>query len=176
MELHTLKPPSGTRKTAKRVGRGNASGWGRTAAKGEKGQKARSGGKIPAWFQGGQLPLYRKIPKVGFRSRVRIKGLNVFNLVNLSDLESFSDGDTVNLETLRSVGLATSNKKRAGLKVLGRGEISKKLTVQANAISETAKKKIEAAGGKVEMVSASTEASDDKKTSSKKKAEEVKED
>ena len=153
MELHTLAPAKKSRKTARRIGRGNASGWGRTAAKGEKGQKARSGAPIPAWFEGGQMPLYRRIPKVGFSSRVRVRGFNVFNIVNLSQLEKlFNDGDTVSLETLQEVGLATSKRRRAGVKLLGHGDISKKLTVKVNSISDPAKGKIEAAGGTVELL------------------------
>jgi large subunit ribosomal protein L15 len=147
-----LGPNYGARKNRKRLGRGNASGTGRTSGKGEKGQKARTGGKIPAWFEGGSVPLYRKIPKLGFKSRKQILGINSYALVNVSDLNLFKDGDVVDLEALKARGVSESCKNRAGVKLLANGELTKKLTVKVNAASQEAVKKIEAAGGTIELV------------------------
>lgn len=147
-----LAPNFGARKNRKRLGRGNASGQGRTAGKGEKGQKARTGGKIPAWFEGGSVPLYRKIPKLGFKSRKQILGVNSYALINVSDLNLFDDGDVVDLQALRERGVHESCKNRAGVKLLANGDLTKKLTVKVNAASEEAVKKIEAAGGTIELV------------------------
>ncbi|MFV0528995.1 MAG: 50S ribosomal protein L15 [Lachnospiraceae bacterium] len=146
MELSNLQPAFGSKHSdAFRRGRGHASGNGKTAGKGHKGQKARSGAK-KAGFEGGQMPLYRRIPKRGFTNR------NTKDIVaiNVNVLDRFNDGDKVTIETLLQSG-AISNPKD-GVKILGNGEITKKLTVVANAVSETAKSKIEAAGGTVEVI------------------------
>ena len=147
MKLHELSPVPGSTKERKRIGRGPASGQGKTAGKGHKGQKARAGRGMRAGFEGGQMPLQRRIPKRGF--------VNIFAkeiaIVNLSAIdEKFADGAVVDVEALISTGLV--KKELDGVKVLGNGEISKKLTVKANAFSESAKAKIEAAGGKAEVI------------------------
>ncbi len=147
MKLHELSPVPGSTKERKRIGRGPASGQGKTAGKGHKGQKARAGRGMQIGFEGGQMPLQRRIPKRGFNNIFRKE----FAIVNLASLEKvFNDGDTVTIEALIANGLV--KKTLDGVKVLGNGEISKKLTVQVNAYSETAKSKIEAAGGKAEVV------------------------
>ncbi len=152
LELFNLGLCKGERKTAKRRGRGNASGSGKTAGRGHKGLLARSGGKVRAGFEGGQMPLYRRIPKVGFRSRKKRLGINQFAIVNLGQLEKFEDGATVDVESLAKIGIKTGARQRAGIKVLGFGSLTKKLTVKVNSISASAQNKIEAAGGTVEIV------------------------
>lgn len=152
MNIATLKPRVGSRKKRHKLGRGNASGSGRTAGRGEKGQKARTGGKVRPGFEGGQMPLYRRLPKFGFKSRKQILGLNNFEIVNLKVLESFDNGAVVDHQALKDRGISMSASQRAGIKVLGFGELSKKLTVKVSAISASAKKKIEALGGTVELV------------------------
>ena len=147
MKLHELSPAPGSTSERKRIGRGPASGQGKTAGKGHKGQKARAGRGMRAGFEGGQMPLQRRIPKRGF--------VNIFAkeiaIVNLSAIdEKFEDGAVVDVEALIASGLV--KKALDGVKVLGNGEISKKLTVKANAFSESAKAKIEAAGGKAEVI------------------------
>ena len=147
MKLHELSPAPGSTSERKRIGRGPASGQGKTAGKGHKGQKARAGRGMRAGFEGGQMPLQRRIPKRGF--------VNIFAkeiaIVNLSAIdEKFEDGAVVDVEALINAGLV--KKARDGVKVLGNGEISKKLTVKVNAFSESAKAKIEAAGGKAEVI------------------------
>ena len=147
MKLHELSPAPGYTSERKRIGRGPASGQGKTAGKGHKGQKARAGRGMRAGFEGGQMPLQRRIPKRGF--------VNIFAkeiaIVNLSAIdEKFADGAVVDVEALIEAGLV--KKALDGVKVLGNGEISKKLTVKANAFSESAKAKIEAAGGKAEVI------------------------
>jgi large subunit ribosomal protein L15 len=152
MKLSELKPNKGAVKKAKRKGMGSGSGNGKTSGRGHKGQKARGKGTVHIWFEGGQMPLYRRLPKVGFRSRVDVKGENNYNLVNLATLESiFENGAEVNSETLAAKGYGTNPRNKAGIKVLGQGEISKKLKLKVDAISESARKKIEAAGGSVEI-------------------------
>ena len=147
MKLHELSPAPGSVKEGYRKGRGPGSGNGKTAGKGHKGQNARSGGGVRIGFEGGQLPLYRKLPKRGFKNHFATH----YAIVNVSDLDKrFNDGDTVNLETLMAAGLI--KKSLDGLKVLGNGEITKKLTVEAAIFSASAKEKIEAAGGKTEVV------------------------
>ncbi len=147
MKLHELSPVPGSTKERKRIGRGPASGQGKTAGKGHKGQKARAGRGMQIGFEGGQMPLQRRIPKRGFNNIFRKE----FATVNIASLDKvFNDGDTVTIEALVASGLV--KKTLDGVKVLGNGEISKKLTVQVNAYSETAKSKIEAAGGKAEVV------------------------
>ena len=146
MKLHELSPAPGSVKDSFRKGRGAGSGNGKTAGKGHKGQNARSGGGVRLGFEGGQLPLYRKLPKRGFKNRFAVN----YAIVNVSELNKFEDGETVNLDKLMECGLV--KKPLDGLKILGNGEITKKLTVKANAFSESAKAKIEAAGGKAEVV------------------------
>ena len=147
MKLNELKPAEGSVKASFRVGRGPGSGNGKTAGKGHKGQNDRSGGGVRPGFEGGQLPLYRKLPKRGFNN----KFATVYAIVNVSDLENrFENGDVVNLETL--LAKRVIRKAYDGLKVLGNGELTKKLTVQAAAFSAGAKEKIVAAGGQAEEV------------------------
>ena len=146
MKLHELSPAEGSVKPAWRKGRGPGSGNGKTAGKGHKGQNARSGGGVRPGFEGGQIPLYRKLPKRGFNNRIAKE----YAIVNLDALNSFNDGDTVNLEALMSCGKI--KKALDGLKILGNGEITKKITVQAKVFSKSAKEKIEAAGGKAEVI------------------------
>ena len=147
MKLHELSPVPGSTKERKRIGRGPASGQGKTAGKGHKGQKARAGRGMQIGFEGGQMPLQRRIPKRGFNNIFRKE----FATVNIASLDkAFNDGDTVTIEALVASGLV--KKTLDGVKVLGNGELTKKLTVQVNAYSETAKSKIEAAGGNAEVV------------------------
>lgn len=147
MKLHELSPAEGSKKSVKRVGRGAASGWGKTAGKGHKGQKSRSGYSSRPGFEGGQMPLQRRVPKRGFNNIFRKE----YATVNVSSLnERFEDGATVDLQALLDSGLV--RKELDGVKILGNGEISKAITVKVDAVSETAKTKIEAAGGKVEVL------------------------
>ena len=147
MKLHELSPADGSRKAVKRVGRGPASGQGKTAGKGHKGQKARAGRGMRPGFEGGQMPLQRRLPKRGF---VNIFGKE-FTVVNLSSLENkFEDGAVIDVEALKAAGLVT--KTLDVVNVLARGELTKKFTVKANAFSDAAKEKIEAAGGKAEVI------------------------
>ena len=136
----------GSKKEAKRIGRGHGSGQGKTAGKGHKGQKARSGGGVRVGFEGGQMPLARRIPKRGFNNIFAkpLDGLNV------SVLDKFEDGAVVDVQAILDAGIIS--KCKYGVKFLGNGEVTKKLTVRAAAFSETAKQKIEAAGGKAEVV------------------------
>lgn len=152
MELSTLRPSAGSKKKKKRLGRGESSGLGKTSGRGGKGQTARSGSGIPARFEGGQMPLYRRVGKIGFFSRVHNKGLNQYTTVDLNILERFDADSTVDLDTLVSKGVKLSSKRKAGVKVLGSGSLTKKLSVKVNAISASAKEKIEALGGTVELV------------------------
>ena len=146
MKLHELSPAEGSVKAGYRKGRGPGSGNGKTAGKGHKGQNARSGGGVRLGFEGGQFPLYRILPKRGFKNRFAVN----YAIVNVGTLDSkFNDGDTVNLEALMNAGVI--RKPLDGLKVLGNGEITKKLTVEAAVFSASAKEKIEAAGGKTEV-------------------------
>ncbi len=134
-------------KSRKRVGRGPGSGMGKTSTRGEKGQKARSGVSISPWFEGGQSPLYRRIPKRGFNNaRFRIE----FATINVSDLNRFNDGDVVTPELLKEKGII--KKQLCGIKVLGNGTLEKKLTVRANRFSSSALTKIESAGGIAEVI------------------------
>lgn len=146
MKLHELSPAAGSTKVGKRKGRGAGSGNGKTAGRGHKGQWARSGGGVRAGFEGGQMPLVRRIPKRGFNN-IFAKPLEI---INLSSLNKFEDGATVNVCDLLEKGILS--KCEYGVKVLGNGEIFKKLTVRATAFSATAKEKIEKAGGKAEVV------------------------
>jgi large subunit ribosomal protein L15 len=146
MRLYELAPAAGSKKEAFRTGRGIGSGNGKTAGRGHKGQKARSGGGVRPGFEGGQMPLARRIPKRGF---VNIFGKTFVN-VNVESLNKFDDGATIDIDTLLKYGLI--KKTLDGVKVLGDGELTKKLTVKANAFSAAAKQKIEAAGGKAEVI------------------------
>lgn len=145
MKLHDLKPQTGSRHRRKRLGCGNASGHGKTSGKGHKGQKARSGGTIREGFEGGQMPLHRRLPKRGFNN---IAFGTDYHVVNLSAIEQrFADGDEVTGDSLREKGLVT---RRGLVKVLGNGDLSRKLTVRVDKVSAAARAKIEAAGGTVE--------------------------
>jgi large subunit ribosomal protein L15 len=146
MRLEDLKPQPGAKKNQKRVGRGVGSGHGKTATKGHKGQKARSGGVKPAGFEGGQMPLQRRIPKRGFTNIFRKE----YAVVNLTDLDVASAGGTITPETMHQNGLIKSLK--AEVKVLGMGELKKGVTIRAHKFSKTAVEKIEAAGGKAEVI------------------------
>ena len=146
MKLHELSPAEGSVKSCWRKGRGPGSGNGKTAGKGHKGQNARSGGGVRPGFEGGQLPLYRKLPKRGFKNRFA----KDYACVNVDVFNKFNDGDTVNLKALMDARII--RKAGDGLKVLGNGDITKKITVQAAAFTATAKEKIEAAGGKAEVI------------------------
>ena len=135
-------------KSRKRVGRGPGSGMGKTSTRGQKGQKSRSGASIPAWFQGGQTPLYRRLPKRGFNNA---EFRTAYATINLSDLNKFfNDGDEVTPEVLKERGII--KKQLCGVKVLGNGELEKKLTVKASRFSSSAVTKIESAGGKAEVI------------------------
>jgi len=146
MKLHELSPAPGSTKDAFRKGRGAGSGNGKTAGRGHKGQKARSGGGVRPGFEGGQMPLARRIPKRGFNNIFATK----YATVNVSALNCFEDGATVTVDSLIEAGLL--KKTLDGLKILGNGEITVKLTVQAKAFSDSAKQKIESAGGKAEVI------------------------
>ena len=146
MKLNELSPAVGSAKDAYRRGRGPGSGNGKTAGKGHKGQNARSGGGVRPGFEGGQLPLYRKLPKRGFTNRFATN----YAIVNVEALNKFEDGAVVDMEALLAAKIV--RKELDGLKVLGNGELTKKLTVKATVFSATAKEKIEAAGGKTEEV------------------------
>ena len=143
--LGQLNPPPGARKRPQRVGRGPGSGRGKTAGKGHKGQKSRSGAHIPPGFEGGQMPLQRRLPKRGFRNIFKKR----FALVHIRDLNRFSEGEVVDVEALRKAGLV--KKLYDGVKILGDGELKVPLTVKAHKFTESARKKIEAVSGKVEM-------------------------
>ena len=143
MKEHDLKPPAGSTKPRKRVGRGNGSGHGTYSGRGGKGQTARSGGSIPAWFEGGQMPLQRRVPKRGFTNRVG--GEN--QIVNLEELESRDDITEFTVERLTELGLVDPT--RGPVKILGRGALSRAVTVEADAFSAGAREAIEAAGGTV---------------------------
>ena len=145
MKLHELKPAEGSAKAAWRKGRGAGSGNGKTAGKGHKGQNARSGGGVRPGFEGGQLPLYRKLPKRGFNNKFS----KVYAIVNVEDLNVFENGAVVDLEALMAKKIV--RKANDGLKILGNGELTRALTVKAAVFSATAKEKIEAAGGKIEV-------------------------
>ncbi len=146
MKLHELKPNPGSSKNRKRLGRGTATGQGKTAGRGMNGQKSRSGGGVRPGFEGGQMPLYRRLPKRGFTN---IFGTQ-FAEINVEALNKFEDGAEITPEILKSEGLI--KKELDGIKVLGNGELAKKLTVKANKFSKSAVEKIEAAGGKAEVI------------------------
>ncbi|MBQ7989802.1 MAG: 50S ribosomal protein L15 [Oscillospiraceae bacterium] len=146
MKLYELSPAPGSNRDVKRVGRGHGSGNGKTAGKGHKGQNARSGGGVRPGFEGGQMPMTRRIPKRGFNNIFAAKPASV----NVSDLEIFKEGTVVDAELLKASGLV--KKTANGVKILGNGELTKPLTVKAAAFSESAKEKIEKAGGKAEVM------------------------
>jgi len=147
MKLHELRPSEGAFKTSKRLGRGTGSGHGKTSGKGHKGQNARSGGGVRPGFEGGQLPLFRRLPKRGFSNAMfKVE----YATINVSDLEKFEDGAVVTPELLKEMGIL--KKQLAGVKVLGNGNLTKKLTVKASKFSKSAVEKIEAIGGKAEVI------------------------
>ena len=148
MRLHNLKPRPGAKHRTKRLGQGESSGRGKTAGRGGKGQTARSGSSIRIGFEGGQMPLIRRIPKRGFNNA---QFTTAYSPVNVGDLNQFEDGARVDETALRSVGLA--NGPKLGIKILGTGDLTKKLVVVVSAISASAKTKIEAKGGSVEIIS-----------------------
>lgn len=145
MKMHDLGPAYGATSTRTRRGRGMGSGLGKTAGSGHKGQKARTGGSIRRGFEGGQTPLYRRIPKRGFKNHFAKE----YAIVNVSDLERFDNDTVVNAEILMSEGII--KKELDGVKVLGNGNLTKKLTIVATKVSNSAKEKIEAVGGKIEV-------------------------
>lgn len=147
MKLNELSP-SVPKKNRKRIGRGNSSGWGKTAGKGSNGQKSRAGGGVKPYFEGGQMPIYRRVPKRGFSNTIFKKEYTVVSLSFLND--NFEDGEEVSLETLFNKCLI--KKGRDGVKILGNGELNKKLTVKVHKISKSAKAAVEAKGGTVELV------------------------
>jgi large subunit ribosomal protein L15 len=146
MRLHELSPAPGSKKGKKRVGRGTGSGHGKTSCRGHKGQKARSGGNTGTGFEGGQMPLQRRLPKRGFRNIFKKR----YALVNVSDLAQFAPNSSADVETLIEAGLVKS--PGDGVKLLGNGEISHPLFLKVNSASKTAMQKVEAAGGKIELV------------------------
>ena len=147
MKLNELKPNEKAFKTRKRVGRGPGSGLGKTSGRGQKGQNARSGGGVRPGFEGGQLPLFRRLPKRGF-SNAKFK--TVYAVINLSDLNKFEDGAIVTPEILKEMGILKNQLN--GVKILGNGKLEKKLTVKAHKFSESAKESIEKMGGKAEVI------------------------
>ena len=144
MQLHDLAPAPGSRKSRKRVGRGPGSGMGKTSTRGHKGLKARSGGSVRPGFEGGQMPIYRRLPKRGF--------FNIFKtnnaIINVQDLDRFEDGTVIDIDVLRNAGLVKG--RVDGVKLLGNGETTKKFSLKNILVSKSAKEKIEAAGGTVE--------------------------
>lgn len=149
MKLHDLRPaPGGAVKERKRLGRGHATGQGKTAGRGHKGQNARSGGGVRPGFEGGQLPLFRRIPKRGFTNIFT----KVYAEVNLVDLNRFEEGTEVTPELLFETGVVKVSKAKEGIKILGNGELEKKLVVKAHKFSKSAQEKINAAGGRAEVI------------------------
>jgi len=146
MDLSNLNPPQGAKKRKKRVGRGSGSGHGKTSCRGNKGQKSRSGGKIAPWFEGGQMPLQRRIPKRGFRNIFKKE----YTIVNLKDLNIFSGDEVITIEKLRQQGLV--KKIRDGVKVLGEGKLEKPLVIEAHKFSKSATEKIMAVGGTAKVI------------------------
>lgn len=146
MNLSELGPRRGAVKKRKRIGRGTGSGHGQTSGKGHKGQKARSGGNVPSWFEGGQMPLIRRLPKRGFVNPSRKK----IAIINLTDLNRFQKGSTVDFQALRQAGLVKG--KYDGIKILGKGAVSHALVLRVQGISRSAREKVESSGGKVEII------------------------
>lgn len=149
MKLNEVIATPGSRKIAYRKGRGPGSGNGKTAGRGHKGQKARSGGGVRIGFEGGQMPLYRRLPKRGFNNK---RFALQYHVINVEDLNRFEDGAVIDVQTIHSSGLLSIPKINDGIKILGRGELSKKLTVKAAAFTASAREKIEKAGGTAEEV------------------------
>lgn len=147
MKLNELKYNEGSKKAIKRLGRGSSSGTGKTSGRGENGQKSRSGGGVRVGFEGGQLPLYRRLPKRGFSNAMFKK---TYAVINVSDLNMFDEGTLVTPELLKEMGII--KKQLSGIKVLGNGSLEKNLTVRAHVFSNAAKEKIEAQGGKAEVM------------------------
>ncbi|MEM9444302.1 MAG: 50S ribosomal protein L15 [Verrucomicrobiota bacterium] len=158
MQLHDLRPSKGSTHRKKRLGSGESSGLGKTCGKGDKGQKARAGGSIRPGFEGGQMPLIRRLPKRGFNNK---NFKSFYAPVNLSKLDSFNEGDTVDEAALREKRLVTG--RWDGIKILGNGEISKKLYIKVHSASQSALEKVQKAGGKIEIVALSQEGEDQKK-------------
>ena len=146
MKLNELKPAEGARKKKRRVGRGPGSGSGKTCGRGHKGQKSRSGGSIPAWFEGGQMPLARRLPMKGFKNPTR----KVHEVINLKDLERSGLEGEVTVDVLRASGVVSGSRKP--VKVLANGELTRAITLKVNAISAKAREKVEAAGGTIELI------------------------
>jgi len=146
LRLHDLAPAPGSRKVRKRVGRGPGSGWGKTAGKGHKGQKARSGAKIPPWFEGGQMPLIRRIPKRGFKNIFRKE----YAVVNVRDLNRFPENSEIGPEELKKVGLV--KKVKHGIKLLAEGELQHPVKIRVHKASESAVKKVQSVGGEVLII------------------------
>ncbi len=149
VDLSDLRPAKGSRRRRKRKGIGEGSGNGKTCGKGGKGQSMRSGYSLPRGFEGGQMPLHRRLPKVGFTSRKKVLGKNVFSLISIAALQQFEAEGEITLELLRSKGMVKAASK---VKILGGGELTKKIVVEAHAVSASAKSAIEAAGGEVRLV------------------------
>jgi large subunit ribosomal protein L15 len=146
MNLSSLRPAKGATKKRKRIGRGEGSGWGVTAGRGNKGYRSRAGSKRRAWFEGGQMPLQRRLPKFGFKRPEKV----VYQVVNLDDLKRLQDKDTITKEDLFNSRLI--RKKNVPVKLLGEGEIDRKISIEVNAVSKTAKEKIEKLGGVVTLI------------------------
>ena len=147
MKLNELSPAPNAKRAVRRLGRGTGSGLGKTSGKGQKGQNSRSGGGVRPGFEGGQMPLLRRLPKVGFTNHFR----RVYTTINVSDLEKFENGTVVDAELLRNKGII-GNLEAKGLKVLGNGSLTKNLTVRANKFTESAIEKIKQAGGSIEVL------------------------
>ena len=148
MKLNELKPAENSTRARKRVGRGESSGWGKTCGRGHKGQKSRAGASIPAWFEGGQMPLVRRLPKRGPR-RIAHKRIE-YEIVNIQTLNHFDNGTTITPEILRETGI--TKKKNGKIKILGEGHLEKQLTVQGHRFSKSAVEKIESTGGSIEVI------------------------
>ena len=146
MRIHELSPAEGSRKKRKRVGRGPGSGHGKTCCRGHKGQRSRSGGHTRPGFEGGQMPLQRRLPKRGFTNIFK----KDFNIINIKDLNQFEPDCVLDIEDLKKAGLVS--RKRFDIKLLGKGEISHPLVIKVDRVSKSAREKIEAVGGKVEMI------------------------
>ncbi len=146
MRIHDLSPSKGSRKSTKRVGRGPGSGHGKTSCRGHKGQKSRSGGSIPPGFEGGQMPLHRRLPKRGFTNIFK----KHYALINIKDLARFDPNSDLGIADLKNSGLV--KKVGDGVKLLGGGEMTHPVTIKVNKVSKTARAKIEAAGGKIEII------------------------
>jgi large subunit ribosomal protein L15 len=153
LKLSELSRGNKKRKVSRRIGRGEGSGAGKTSGRGGKGQTARTGGKVAPHFEGGQMPLYRRIPKLGFTSRKGLSNKNVYHAVNVGELESFADGASISIEQASRIGIGRSvSKHGAGVKLLAGGTLSKRVSIEVNAASEAAISAVEKAGGSVTIV------------------------